>query len=117
MRLKSSKANFWKFRPAEFVTRNDEELTKVSRKPKVQIPKSENQTANLQYIFLPLIFLTVALLGGLRLDQTDNAFLFLKPALVCLIFATLLLVLFFRSGLLKLDGWFNGTLFDREKRR
>jgi hypothetical protein len=61
----------------------------------------------IQYIFLPLIFLTVALLGGLRLSAEDNAFLFLKPALVCLIYATLLLALFFRSGLLKLDGWFS----------
>lgn len=61
----------------------------------------------LQYIFLPLIFLTVALLGGLRLSAEDNAFLFLKPALVCLIYATLLLILFFRAGLLKLDGWFS----------
>jgi hypothetical protein len=56
---------------------------------------------------LPFIFLTVALLGGLRLDAADGAFLFLKPALVCLIFAVILLVLFFRSRLLKLEGWFS----------
>ncbi len=63
--------------------------------------------SQIQYIFLPFIFLTVALLGGLRLSAEDNAFLFLKPALVCLIYATLLLILFFRAGLLTLDGWFS----------
>lgn len=66
------------------------------------------------YIYLPLIFLTVALLGGLRLDGTDGSFIFLKPALVCLIFAAMLLLLFFRSGLLLLQGWFNDGVPVRE---
>lgn len=91
----------------------DEEMrTKDSQKislPKTkdQKPKTENQKSYLQYIFLPLIFLTVALLGGLRLSATDGAFIFLKPPLVCLIFASVLLVLFFRTNLLKLEGWFS----------
>lgn len=68
--------------------------------------KSENK-GQIQYIFLPLIFLTVALLGGLRLNAADNAFVFLKPALVCLVFASILLILFFRAKLLRLDGWFS----------
>jgi hypothetical protein len=87
----------------------DEEATKVSRRPKIQNPKSkiQNQRSHLQYIFLPFIFLTVALLGGMRLNQTDSAFIFLKPPLVCLIFAAILLVLFFRAQLVKLDGWFS----------
>jgi hypothetical protein len=87
----------------------DEELTKVSKRPKtkVQKPKTNNQKSHLQYLFLPFIFLTVALLGGMRLGAVDNAFLFVKPALVCLIFAAILLVLFFRAGLIKLDGWFS----------
>ncbi len=59
------------------------------------------------YLFLPFIFLTVTLLGGLRLGSADNAFIFLKPALICLVFATILIVLFFRSGLMRLDGWFS----------
>lgn len=59
------------------------------------------------YIALPLIFLTVALLGGLRFALADNAFLFLKPPLVCLIFAAILLVLFFRAQLINLHGWFS----------
>ena len=86
-----------------------EESTKISLKTKNQKPKTKNQTSYLQYIFLPLIFLTVALLGGLRLSAEDGAFLFLKPALICLIFASVLLVLFFRAGLLKLEGWFSET--------
>jgi hypothetical protein len=52
----------------------------------------------------------VALLGGLRLGSADNAFIFLKPALVCLVFAALTVVLFFRSGLISVEGWLSETL-------
>lgn len=96
-----------------------EEVTKVSP-PKKQIqkttiknqrPKTKDQKTNsrfqIQYIFAPVIFLTVALLGGLRLAMPDSNFLFLKPALICLIFAAVLLVLFVRAGLIKFDGWFS----------
>ncbi len=72
---------------------NDEEIEteksdKLSTKIKGQRTKDDeqNQTSYLQYIFLPLIFLTVALLGGLRFGATDGVFIFLKPPLVCLIF-------------------------------
>ena len=87
----------------------DEQITKVSKKTKLkdQRPNTKTQKSYLQYIFLPLIFMTVALLGGLRLNAADSAFIFLKPPLVCLIFAVILLVLFFRVGLIKLDGWFS----------
>lgn len=68
--------------------------------------KNNNKTI-LQNILLPIIFLTVTLLGGLRLSVENNAFIFLKPELVCLIFATILLILYFRSGLLRLAGWFS----------
>lgn len=63
------------------------------------------QRSTLTYIFIPLIFLTVTLFGGVRLAAADNAFLFLKPALVCLVFAALTLVLYFRSGLIAIEGW------------
>lgn len=59
------------------------------------------------YLLVPLIFLTVALLGGVRLASPDNRFVFVKPALLCLIFALVLVVLFVRGGLIKLDGWIN----------
>ncbi|CAN5575079.1 hypothetical protein BH10ACI2_BH10ACI2_22190 [soil metagenome] len=68
------------------------------------------QKTYLTYLMLPPIFLVVTLLGGMRLAAADNAFLFLKPALVCLVFAALSLVLFFRSGLIALDGWFSEEL-------
>ncbi len=59
------------------------------------------------YLLVPFIFLTVTLLGGLRLASPDNSFVFLKPALLCLIFALVLLVLFVRGGLIALDEWVN----------
>ncbi len=65
------------------------------------------QSAVRDYILLPLIFLTVALFGGLRVAAESGAFVFLKPPLVCLIFATILIVLFFRAGLIRFDGWFS----------
>lgn len=80
----------------------------------VRVPDSgistTSQKTYLTYIFLPMIFLVVTLLGGLRLGAADNAFLFLKPALVCLVFAALSLVLFIHSGLISIDGWFSDEL-------
>lgn len=64
-------------------------------------------SASVIYLVLPGIFLAVTLLGGLRLGVTDNAFLFLKPALICLVFAAVTLVLFVRSGMISVDGWFS----------
>jgi hypothetical protein len=69
--------------------------------------KTNQQAAIRNYLFLPFIFLTVALLGGLRLSAEAGAFLFLKPPLVCLIFASVLLILFFRANLIILEGWFS----------
>jgi hypothetical protein len=59
------------------------------------------------YLLLPLIFLSVTLLGGLRLGAEANDFIFLKPELVCLVFAAVLLILFFRAQLLRVGGWFS----------
>lgn len=69
--------------------------------------KVNQQSAIRNYLFLPFIFLTVALLGGLRLSAEASAFLFVKPPLICLIFAAILLILFFRSNLIKSGGWFS----------
>jgi hypothetical protein len=60
----------------------------------------------LQFIILPLIFLTVTLFGGLRLSFDANAFLFLKPQLICLILSAILFVLFFRARLIKIHEFF-----------
>jgi hypothetical protein len=80
------------------------------RLPRPRTPHSPHTRSYLLYIFLPFIFLTVTLLGGLRLASPDNALVFLKPALFCLIFGSILLVLFVRAGLIKLDGWFSEEL-------
>jgi len=67
---------------------------------------TSNQKHTLRHILLPCVFLTVAMLGGLRINGADSSLIFLKPALLCLILATIMLALFFRSGLIRLDGWF-----------
>lgn len=88
----------------------ESETAVSSRKPAAALEsakQNENQKYYLLYFVLPLIFLTAALLGGLRLNGFDGSFVFLKPALLCLIFASVMLVLFFRSGLIRLDGWFS----------
>jgi hypothetical protein len=59
------------------------------------------------YILLPLVFLTVTLFGGMRFASPDNAFVFVPPALLCLVFAAILMVLYFRGGMIGLDGWFS----------
>ncbi|HQU93436.1 MAG TPA: hypothetical protein PLK77_14115 [Pyrinomonadaceae bacterium] len=81
------------------------------RKAELEAPAKQPDHANLnalylRYLVLPAIFLTVALLGGLRIAN-DGAFVFFRPALVCLIFAAILSVLFARSGVLRLEGWFS----------
>jgi hypothetical protein len=68
-----------------------------------------SESSYVRYLLIPMIFLTVTLLGGLRLADTDNAFIFLRPALICLVFATALLVLFIRGNLIDLSGWFSDT--------
>ncbi len=59
------------------------------------------------YVFLPVIFLTVALVGGLRIGLESGEFIFVAPPLVCLVFAVALIVLFIRAKLLVIDGWFS----------
>ena len=89
---------------------DDELLTKVKKRQlpaKAQRPKTKDQKPVLVYVILPAIFLAVTLFGGLRFGALDNAFIFLKPALVCLVFAAILMILYFRSGLIRLDGWFD----------
>ena len=65
----------------------------------------ENRRAALLHIVLPLLLLFVAVIGGLRFNAVDGSVIFLAPPLICLVFAAALMVLFFRSGLVRLDGW------------
>ena len=65
---------------------------------------SRNQ-ALVSYWALPLIFLTVALLGGLRVSADDHAFIFWPPPLITLVLAVLLMLLFVRGDLIELRSW------------
>jgi hypothetical protein len=60
-----------------------------------------------RYIALPLIFLMVTLLGGLRLSLESNAFVFLSPTLFNLVLAVMLLAVIIRGKLIKIDEWFS----------
>ena len=46
-------------------------------------------------------------MGGLRLASPDGAFVFVAPALICLIFGVVLMGLYFRGGMVALEGWFS----------
>lgn len=61
--------------------------------------------ALVRFILLPMLFLTVVLLGGLRVDAETRAFLFVAPPLITLIFAVLLLALFARGRLIEFRRW------------
>lgn len=60
-----------------------------------------------RFVLLPTIFLIVALLGGVRVAADTRALLFIAPPLVALILAALLVVLFARANLIRLDSWFD----------
>lgn len=66
--------------------------------------RAHNQ-ALLKSVWLPTIFLSVALLGGLRVDAETRAFLFIAPPLVTLILAVLLIVLLVRGQLVIVHQW------------
>ena len=59
----------------------------------------------MRFVLLPLIFLTVALLGGLRVGASDGAFIFVPPPLITLVLAVLLMLLFVRGQLINLREW------------
>lgn len=92
---------------AEIIDVVDGEVISVEEETIVRAPKrtAERHASGLNYVLVPVIFLLVTLLGGFRLGAADNAFIFLKPALVCLVFAALTLVLYVRSKMIDLGGW------------
>ncbi len=72
---------------------------------------TDNRTINralVEYLLLPTIFLTVALLGGLRVTAGTGAFEFLAPPLVTLILSVMLLVLAARGRLIEFGRWLSG---------
>jgi len=56
-------------------------------------------------VVLPFLFLTVALLGGLRISAESGTFIFVAPPLVTLLLAVLSMLLFVRGGLLRFHEW------------
>lgn len=66
---------------------------------------TERNRGLLHFIVLPTILLTVALLGGLRVDAETKQFIFIAPPLVTLVMAILLGVLFVRAGAIDLHYW------------
>jgi len=61
--------------------------------------------ALVNFVVLPFLFLTVTLLGGLRIGAESRTFIFIAPPLVTLLLATLAMVLFVRGDLLRFHEW------------
>jgi len=73
---------------------------------------AENRLRNralVYYLVLPLLLLTVTLLGGLRINADTRAFVFVAPPLVTLLLAVLLMSLFVRGRLVQLNRWISGA--------
>ena len=66
---------------------------------------SSRNGALVRFIVLPLCFLTVALLGGLRVSSENHTFIFIAPPLITLILAVLLMLLLVRGRLLEFSRW------------
>jgi hypothetical protein len=66
---------------------------------------TERNRALLHFLVTPTILLTVALLGGLRVDAQTRQFVFIAPPLVTLVLAILLGSLFVRAGAIDLRQW------------
>ena len=66
--------------------------------------------ALVDFVVLPFLFLTVALLGGLRIGTGSRTLIFIAPPLVTLLLAVLLMLLFVRGGLLRFHQWVSSDL-------
>lgn len=61
-------------------------------------------------VVLPTLFLTVTLLGGLRVGAENRTFIFIAPPLVTLLLAVLLVLLLFRGRLIRFHQWVGNDL-------
>lgn len=61
-------------------------------------------------VVLPVLFLTVALLGGLRVDAESRTFIFIAPPLVTLFMGVLLMLLLVRGRLIRFHQWVRNEL-------
>ncbi|HUE82015.1 MAG TPA: hypothetical protein VMM84_07860 [Pyrinomonadaceae bacterium] len=71
--------------------------------------RSRNR-ALLDYVVLPMLFLTVALLGGLRVGTENRTFIFVAPPLVTLLLGVLLMLLLVRGRLIRFHQWVGSEL-------
>src|SRR5918994_1086018 len=71
--------------------------------------RSRNR-ALLNYVALPILFLTVVLLGGLRVGTESRTFIFVAPPLVTLLLAVLLVLLLVRGRLIRFHQWIASDL-------
>lgn len=66
--------------------------------------------ALVHFVVLPVLFLTVVLLGGLRVDAENRTFIFFAPPLVTLLLAVLLMLLLVRGRLIIFRQWVGNEL-------
>jgi hypothetical protein len=71
--------------------------------------RSRNRTL-VDYVVLPTLFLTVALLGGLRVGAENQSFIFVAPPLVTLLLGVLLMLLLVRGQLIRFHQWVGSEL-------
>jgi hypothetical protein len=90
---------------SEELEKTSDDLTIATRQEVVAVDNRARNQALVSYWVLPTIFLTVALLGGLRVGADDRAFIFFPPPLITLVLAVLLMLLFVRGGLIELRSW------------
>jgi hypothetical protein len=62
------------------------------------------------HVLLPTLFLTAALLGGVRVGAEGGAIRFVPPPLITLILASMLLALFARGRAVELGRWLSSEL-------
>jgi hypothetical protein len=74
-----------------------------------QTNRSRNRLL-VEFLVLPILFLTVALLGGLRVDAENRTFIFAAPPLVTLLLGVLLMLLLVRGRLVRLHQWVGSEL-------
>jgi len=93
----------------ELRTVSSSNLTTASDRDILAVNNRSRNQALVSYWVLPIIFLTVALLGGLRISADDHAFVFLPPPLITRVLAVLLMLLFVRGGLIELQSCIAGN--------
>jgi hypothetical protein len=74
------------------------------------IDRRTTNRALVRHVLLPTVFLTVALLGGVRVAAETGALVFVPPPLVALVLALMLLALFVRGGAVVVGAWLSAEL-------